>query len=750
MKNKKTILIILMMLIATMTIVSASEVTTNRLNFYDSQQHIITIKNTLNDYANASSELPNGFTFLSSNNCTLSGTTISCENIPPNQNATFIIKSPTTSTNEYSLYTLTTQLNNTPINNISFIKIRDDEIFHTLVEYGRGRGNYFYDSMGTTTSAGTGTGYSYVPNNTTFELNYLHKIYNIKQYYGLASGEYATNINFNCVYPYHTIVRQHLTKTINNDGNEWSVSYELPKIEGSWERMGFLGMDFDKGEYDVGDVFVINCTNISYELPQEHGYVKVDEDSFDMEVRSPDPLVVTASSDSTTIGNGTSEVLITYTITNNEQYPIDSLMLEIASPEQAVFIGVRGELWGVSKDKYSYELPNLAPGEAVQLQLLARFDTSSSSDNSLLLTKGVKARFIPTWELNAYNPMPYLQTISLADTQTVNYGMTSTVVNLLDEIDRIESNTIIINDTTNSIYSLVQEINSTTHNTSDYVIAMNNTLSNQLTSVENNIINNISSLSNQMDSLENNLQELINCTANPGAPICVKVDYLNTSISNMYNDMLSINDSLTLLIQNVNTPNSSVMIQEIQNQFASVATNFTYTNNLITGINSSINANIDSVNNSLSNDLANINSVVTDMHSEIHSLNNTLYAVNNSVINAISNSENNIINNISSQINSISFNSSEILEELHYMQGFNEELIFLVTDSVGLANDAKESYEKGDSQKAVSDLLEASKKLETARAKIQESKKPIENELLMKTSSDPFTKVVCWFKAFFY
>ena len=751
-KNKGMIFVVMLLtfLMVAGGVVSASGVTTNRLNFYDSEQHTVTISSTLSANVSSSSTMPTGFSFVSSaSGCTNpSGQTVTCSNVPTGSTATFIISSPSSGT-EYQLYNLVTTLNGTSLNNVSFINIRDDEIFHTLVEYGRGRGNYFYDSMGTSTSAGTGTGYNYVPNATDFELNYLHKIYNIKQYYSLASDSYATNVDFSCVYPYHTVVRQHLTESISNDGNDWTVTYNVPRIEGSWERMGFLGEDFDAGEYNVGDTFVVNCTNMSYDLNDAHGSIVVDEDSFDMEVRNPNALGVTASSDTSSIGNGTSEVLITYTITNNEQYPIDSLMLEIDSPEEAVFVGVRGELWGTAKDSYSYELPNLGAGESVQLKLLARFDTSSSSDTTLLLSEGVKAKYVQTWELNAYNPMTYLQSLSITDTQTVNYAVSSTITNLLEQINRIETNTIAINTTTNSIYTLVQEINSTTHTTSDNVIAMNSSLSSQMTSSENNILGNISSLSSQMTSFENTVQQLVNCTANSGAPLCVKMDNLNTSIANMHTDMLSINDSLTTLIQNVNTPNSSVMIQEIQNQFAGVQGNFTYTNNLITGINQSINANIDAVNTSLSNDIAGVNSIVTDMHTEIHALNTSIYQINDSITNTILNSQNNIINNISAQINAISFNSSEILEELHYMQGFNEELIFLVTDSVGLAKEAKVDYDNGDTQGAVDKLLEASEKLETARVQIEESKKPIENEYNRKTATNSFQKIKYWFKGLF-
>lgn len=757
-KNKGIIFVVMLLtLLMVVGVASASGVTTDRLNFYDSEQHTVTISSTLGADVSSSSEMPVGFTFISSvDGCANpSGQTISCSTVPANGMATFIMSSPVSGT-EYQLYDLTTTLNGTDLNNVSFINIRDDEIFHDLVEFGRGRGNYFYDSMGTATSAGTGTGYNYVPNGTAFELNFLHKIYNVKQYFGLASGSDATDVTFTCVYPYQTMVRQHLTEAIGNDGNDWTVDYSIPRIEGSWERMGFTGLDFDAGEYSVGDVFAINCSNLDYNLADAYGHIVVEEDSLDMEVRSMDALAVTASSGSTSIGNGSSEVVITYTITNNEQYPVDTLMLEISSPEEAVFVGVRGELWGASQDKYSYELPNLESGESVQLQLVARFDTSASSDTTLLLTEGVEARYVPTWELNAYNPMAYLQTMSLTDTQTVNYGVSSSITNLMDQIDRIETNTIAMNTTVNSIYTLVNEINGTTHTTSDNLLLINTSLStlignvnstlyNQADSNYNSLASDISDLSTQVTNFEATVQQLVNCTLNAGAPICVNVNNLNTSIANMQSDLLSINTTLSTQVDNVN---ASIM-NELSTQFTSVASNFTYTNSLITSINSSINNNIDAVNTSLSGDISNLQTTVNDIETDISNLDSSLTAINTSLTTQITTSADYVIDTLSPLFNNITIDATEILTELDYMQGFNEELIFLVTDSVGLANEAKTDYENGDVESATAKLLESAEKLQSAQLQMDDAKKPVENEYNRATATNSFSKMTYWFKGLF-
>jgi len=606
---------------------------------------------------------------------------------------------------------MTTTLGGSNLNDIDFINIKDSEIFHTLVEYGRGRGNYFYDSMGTTTSAGTGTGYNYVPNGTDFELNYLHKVYNVKQYFGLATSR-ATDVSFTCKYPYHTVVREHLVSAISNNSNDWTVSYSLPRIDGSWERMGFLGMDFDSGEYNVGDNFTINCTNLQYDLNDAHGKIKVGEDSFTMVIRSPDPLSVTATSNSASIGNGTSEVEITYTFTNNEVYPLDSVQLEIQSPEKAEFIGMRGELWGTAKDKFLYELTEMQPNQVVTLTLVARFDTSTGSDTTLLLSEGIKAKFVPTWELNAYNPMTYIQDLSVSSTQTVNYGVSSAITSIQDQLNSIEQNTITINNTINGFNTLLTEINQTTH-----------TIDTNLLSINASLSSDISSLSTQMTNFENTVQQLVNCTANPSAPLCVKIDNLNTSITNIQNDLTSINTSLSTQISNVN---ASIM-NELSTQFTNVANNFTYTNNLILAINQSINNNIDSLN-------------FTGLQDQISNLSVTINTINSTV--------NSIYNDLSAMNSTFSTKFQDILDELEYMQGFNEELVFLVTDSVGLAKESKTAYDNGDKETATKKLEEATKKLEEATDYIEKEKKRAENEYNQKTHKG-FKKIIYWVKGLF-
>jgi predicted nucleic acid-binding Zn-ribbon protein len=601
----------------------------------------------------------------------------------------------------------------------------------------------FYDSAQHTITITNTIGGSGDANATAFELNYLHKIYNVKQYFNLASSS-ATDVSFSCVYPYHTVVREHLVTSISDDGSDWTVSYEIPRIDGSWERMGFLGMDFDDGEYNVGDTFTINCTDLSYNLEDAYGSIVVSEDSFSMEVRNPNPLSVTAISGSAEIGNGTSEVAITYVITNNEVYPLDSVQIEIESPEKATFIGVRGELWGTSRDKYLYELTEMEAGQVETITLIARFDTSTGSDTTLLLTEGVKAKFVPTWELNAYNPMTYIQDIAVATTQTVNYATTSVITSIQDQLDQIELNTITINNTINGFNSLLLSINQTTTQTSLDLLSINSTLSTQIAngftnlSIEmDNLEVDIASLTLQVTNFENTVQQLVNCTANPSAPLCAKIDALNLSITNIQNDLTSINSSLSAQLTQIEGDIASVnqtIMSELSTQFTNVANNFTYTNNLILSINQSINDNIDGLNftglqnsvNSLVTTINNINTTTTNMYVDLLSINTT----------------------INNQLSTFNSKFQEILDELEYMQGFNEELIFLVTDSVGLAKESQTAYGNGDTDLATEKLEEATAKLVKAQEYIEDQKAKTQNELDQKTHKG-FKRMIFWVKGLF-
>lgn len=484
-------IIIVLSLFAAMASVAyaANEITqyADQLNYWDAETLTITVSNSGSEAVEANITFPSTFTFVSGTGCAgVSATLITC-NISGGASSSYTVTSPGSSVSEYDVGTFSiTAVNNTYTSStdVKFLRIHPSEIFHTLVEYGRGRGNYFFDSYNKTAnvsgSGHTGIGCPYLPNGTLFELNYLHKILNIAQYFGLTSE--GVNVSFSCTYPNATVVRHHLTTSINMSGSNWLADYFISELQTSWERMGYLGQDFDVGEYAAGSTITVTCTDIVYMLPSANGNVSVSGDSFTLTVVDREPFTVTATAAST-IYNGTQEVEITYTITNTGSSTIDDVSIEIQAPEYAQFIGTRGELWGVAQDYYTFERDQFLPGEAETITLVARFNTSSAAGiSSLNLSDGVNIEYVTCWELNAYNPAEYIQSVdaSAVGTGTVDLNTATAItgvqnslteiINILNSINttitNIETISTQINATVNAIYNLTWWVNESTWNIS--------------------------------------------------------------------------------------------------------------------------------------------------------------------------------------------------------------------------------------------------------------------------------------------
>ena len=468
---KKIIPIVLLVILSSFAY-AAGEIMqfTNKLNYWSSEIHTVYVTNNGNQSTQVNITIPGGFTYHSTS-CTQPGPVV-CD-LNPGQTKWYKVTS-SSSNAEYLLTTFSAVTNNSyTANNVSFLRIQDDEIFHTLVEYGRGRGNYFFDSMGQglAGSGHTGSGCRYLPNATLFELNFLHKILNIQQYFALANAD-AENVSFSCTYPDKTVVRHHLTSNILRSSGLWSVDYFISKIGGSWERMGYLGMDFDAGEYNVSQNFTVNCTNIKYTLPQAYGNITINEDSFNLEVRDREPFSVSASTTTATVGNGTQEVIISYTITNNEIYDVDNVVIEIEAPQYARFIGTRGELWGAGRDQFRIEKTELKANSSETIDLVARFDTSNAPNiTALSLSQGVKVQYVTCWEANAYNPLEYMQYLSVPANVTVNMGVPVGIVNIIDIL-------VNINNTINTVYTTVNIINNTVEDIWNLTLQINQSIAN--------------------------------------------------------------------------------------------------------------------------------------------------------------------------------------------------------------------------------------------------------------------------------
>ncbi|MBU0461122.1 MAG: hypothetical protein KJ574_00905, partial [Nanoarchaeota archaeon] len=411
-------------------------ISVNRLNYWNAESHIFTVANSGGAPVEVNYTIPSGWSWSAGTGCSNpGGSVIQCA-VAASGSSTFTLTS-SASDSEYQVNLFSpTGFNNsyTEENNVSTLRVSPGEIFHTLVEYGRGRGNYLYDSGSQRAGSGkSAPGCTYLPNGTMFELNFLHKVQNIQQYLGLpdAEGEDAT---FSCTYsPNVSVVRKHLVTSITRGAN-WAVDYDLPEVSSSWERMGYIGMDYDATELAAGNQVIVNCTNLVYNLSAAYGQVRVAYTDVVFTVTNRNPFTITAATP-TTIGNGTQEVEITYTITNTAPLALDNVIIEIEAPQYATFIGTRGELWGSALDQYRIEKIELGAGATETIVLIARVNTTGAGAlTQLPLSQGVKMSFVPCWEVNAYNPAEFLQYLAVTNNATVSMAMQSTIVNIIERI----------------------------------------------------------------------------------------------------------------------------------------------------------------------------------------------------------------------------------------------------------------------------------------------------------------------------
>lgn len=699
----KNIIITIFILLLFSSLVSAADeivFKADKINYDSSTTHTVTILNAGTLDTNVTFALPTGFTFVSGSGCTNPTGQIACE-ITAGSSSTFIVTSAGTQ-DYYTITQFTPTMNNsyTASNTLQFIRIEEQEIFHTLVEYGRGRGNYFYDSFGTNLSGSghTGSGCPYLPNGSIFELNYLHKVLNIKQYFGFATAK-AYNASFTCTYPNSTVVRVHLVTDIDRSGELWLVNYTISEISGSWERMGYLGQDFDAGEFTTGSSFTINCTNMVYQLDEAGGNVTVNESSFTLEIRDREPFTVTSYATSPLL-NGTQELEITYIITNNEVYTVNDIVAEILAPDYGTFIGVRGELWGTSLNTYRYETPELAPGESVNITLVVRFNTTGLPDFTTLNTsKGTKIQYVTCWESNAYNPAEYVQLAPVVGNLTVNMAATSQIVNipellqnLYNIIYEINITTKEINNTVSIIYNVTQSINDTVTRINETVFSINLTI--------NEILNYTIAMNGNLSYII----DLLNCNGTDDTPICNLFADLNQSL----NFLINITNEINLTVTNINNT-----VNTFTGRFDAIDGNITEIDNTLIQILSLVNcsSNPDSP---ICLYLNNTNMTLWEMYEVI---NNTYYIA--TYINE-TRWGNYTAQDIIDAINGTGSDTATILERIERLEEFNQELVFLVTDSFGLQQSAMRDVRNNDLDSASEKLRQANARLDQATTKLIE------------------------------
>jgi len=703
-KVRKALIFLSLFILILPAVLAAGEITqkADRLNYWNALNHTVTVTNTGTNGTAVTLSIPSGWSCVSGSGCTC-GANIQC-NLAGSGSGTYTVQSPGSSASEYDVDTFSPSTNNSYTGNaVKFIRIQDREIFHTLVEYGRGRGNYFFDSAfsGKAGSGHTGAGCSYLPVSTLFELNYLHKVLNIRQYFGDLTAK-AYNATFTCTYPNRSIVRQHLiTSSVRNSSGAY-VSYRIKTIEGSWERMGYLGMDFKAAQQYVGENLAVNCSNITYYLPAGGGNIVVNHDSFSMQVRKREPFIATASA-AATIGNGSQEVIITYSITNNESYTADNVIIEIEAPQYATFIGTRAELWGTALDQYRIEKAELRPNETETIILVARFNTSlAPSMTSLNLTKQLKIKYTTCWEINAYNPTQYMQYLQGIGTGTVNMGTPASITNLVKRIIQIKNLTVIINNTVTQINNTVNEIENivavinTTTNETNYIVKVINTTTTSILNKTNLIYNNTLVIMNDTATII----DLLNCNGTVDTPLCSKIAVLNNSLYNLWNYTLQLNNTahnINISIGNINVTGVNVTVQV---DFSNLTT-------LLRDVKRYINCtNITAQpNTSVCNRLDRIENLTLVINNSVENLWNITQYFNTTVFGNLT------FQDILDAITNATGDTSDVREALIDLREFQEEVVFLVTDSFGLQQQAQADFSQGNIVSAADNLVMANTKL---------------------------------------
>ncbi|MFQ5474541.1 MAG: hypothetical protein ACE5DM_01765, partial [Candidatus Nanoarchaeia archaeon] len=275
----------------------------------------------------------------------------------------------------------------------------------------------------------------------------------------------------------------------------------------------------------------------------------------------------------------------------------------------------------------------------------------------------------------------------------------------------------------NMMCNLLSAINLTTTNMQAAISAMNTTI--------NNIYNGVVGVNNTVNGINNAVYDM-NITL---VEVQTAISGMNTTVNNIYNAVNGMNDT----INNINA-SLYVMNQTMVNEFnalnISIETLLNFSANIELILNCSnpegISPNITNICyriNNLQQNLSNMQTNITDILNLVMFINGTRWG-NYSSIDII-----NAINNVSSD-------STNVLNELYRMREFEEELVFLVTDSIVLQRDARVAVNQGDLPAAAMKLTEANVKLKEATNRLSEIR--VENPQEAVTSIPDKISVGWW------
>ena len=796
MKNVRAIfLALLCMLLAVATVSATGEIQqiANPLNYWGSQSHTITVTNLGNATTTATINSPWAVT-ATGGNCTNAVDDVTCV-LGAGEKGTYVVTSDA-ALPEYAKTNFTMGgTGGYTSNTVNIIRIKEEELFRTLIEFSRGRGDYFFDSGSQNRKGQQCTD---LPADTAIELNYLHKVYPIlNNYFNIPSAE-GSNVSIYCEYPNVTITKQHLATNVAFSGAFAKVNFTSDFLENSWEKVFFLVQDFDASQYAVGDKMTINCTSMSYYLAGANGWVVANANAFNLNFRNSTPLTLTATSDVPEIGTGTQEVVITYTLTNTENMTLSAssnpITVDIQAPQGAEFIGTRGELWGTALGTYHLELNSMMPFESKTFSLVAKFTTTGTG--VIDLCSGADVKFVPCWQINAYNPMATNQYLTCAGSNiTVNataVAVTSVQGQLSDigtnlsrveaKIDLLNNTVNQINSTVNNIKTIVQQINATTNATYSTVVENNGLLMeiNYTTNASyayetgtmTNILVQINSTTNATYNVVNNIQTIvnglnqslleINSTTNATlqflqGTIEQKLDEINATTQNTSVTVREINQTVNNVNGTVNAINNTVNTIQVIVSNINVTTheinntaNATYTllqtldlkidNNTVTinGINYTVNDINNTVNlmnltlNNVNSTVNGINLTVFNINTTVNNMQNLLNYFNNTVFGDMNLTE--IYNSIIAlNMSTMNLKLDNLTTNLRQLDEFSQESIYLITDSI---TEGQQSYSDALTALKSGDKEGAMIKLQQSIDKLNQAQKYAEAAQVGQTLQD--------------
>jgi len=713
-------------------VLAAGEITqdASSLNYWTSDSKVITVENT--GSLDTSATIASSWTVSATDGVECieaPADTVTCT-LSPAEIGTYTVTSDA-AVGEYATEAFTLTTNNTDTSEtVTFVRMKDEEILSTLIEYGRGSGNYFYDSSAANTK---GIQCTDLPALTDIQLHYLHKIYpTINTYLNIPSAD-GTNVELYCEYANRTILKTHLATNIVFVGARSQVNYSSDWIKDSWEKVFWTTQDFDADEQAVGTQIEVNCSSMKYYLEDANGWVTVSADSLALDFRDATPLTVSASSSPASIGTGTSEVLITYTITNTESTALssstDTMVINIEAPPEAQFIGTRGELWGYGEDVHVEEVINLGAGESYNITLAARFDTTGATP--LVLSDGITISFVPCWQVNAYNPLDTQQVLAVTETITVT-GAAVEINGVPQTLQNIENNLTLIISYVENLETISIQINNTVNALENTIVEINGTV--------NNIDVNVDYLLTNMSGLYD-LLNAMNVTLSQNNEILLQVNATTTLI---YNNTQEIYNYLTgtifdyLNAINLSTTNTEVIVNQINTSNNAIVITVDDTNTVVHQLNLTVNDMSTTINNI--NDTTNyIWDWAQNVNITINNIWNTVQQINGTVVN---------ITDYSSEFADIDTLFAGVTTDIRQLEEFEEESIYLITDSITQSQeaylDAKDAASRGDTETAVKSLKESIEYLTAAGVDVEEIKAIQEKQLTPEEELNWFMKFWTW------